>query len=795
MNLKTKLGLALLLLPVLLFSRDIATAVEDQTAAPLSNPAAMGVGNSMGMGYRQGYDKEGLLQEFDLIFSLGPMAYSYLKTPEYGEHLFSAGTRMGQGLYGGASVAWIRENNRDVNFGLSLLYRPLSFLSLSLKGEDLTEDPYGITGIGFRPLFFSKALGSRFTLWTDARWEKSEYTPLTGGLSLEPLDGLKLSGSYNFRDETVTLGAAMALGHGEAGTSTTGSEETPFQQGDFHFYSTFKKQRSLADSGFRKAIVYDMARTIIDAPAPGYRSEVTWNGTRSLMDFIRDMEQIKLEKSVKALIFRNQEFRTSFANLLEIEKLLKEVRDSGKKIYFYYDSIENFPYTLAASAGDAIYLSPAGSVNLRGFSTSHLYFRDFLADWGIIFQNFRSHPYKTAFNNLSESSMTDQERASLENLFAGLHREQLRMLTQGRRDRFSKTPEEILNQGPFIHASRALELGMIDGIYYEDQFLSLLEEEKLTLLPYSLSANRMDYEWEGSGKPLIAVIYAQGNIISGTGIAGQSIGSDSLASAIRGARNNPMVKAIILRINSGGGSSLASDLIAREVALCRTGRNSKPVIVSMGGSAASGGYYIAAPADTIIASPGSITGSIGVVSVFPDISGLLEKLRIGSDTVKTAEGADTGTVLRGFTDSERENMEEYIRSIYSQFTSLVVEHRPVGEDQIDQLAQGRVWTGTQAVEKGLADMTGGLSEAVSYARQTAGLNSVRVLEIVPGRGIGIMDRAFPWMGYQEKAYENFLPDDLQYLLEFYKKMESFPRGEALYLMPYSAEELEITGSP
>ena len=795
MNLKIKIGLALLFLPYLLFSRDIATAVEDQLTAPLTNPAAMGAGNSMGMGYRQSYDQGGLLKDFDLIFSLGSMAYSYQKTPWYDKHLFAAGGRIAQGLYGGASTAWRRGTSRDVDFGLSLLSRPLPFLSLSLKGEDLTDSPYGIAGIGFRPLFFNKGLSSRFTLWTDARWEKSEYKTLTGGLSLEPLDGLKFSGFYNFRDETVTLGAALALGHLETGTSATGSEEDPFHKGDFHFYSSFKKQRSLADSGFRKALIYDMAQTILDAPAPGYLSEITWNGTRSLMDFIRDMEQIKQDSSVKALIFRNQNFQTSFANLLEIETLLQEVRDSGKKIYFYYDSIENFPYTLAASAGDAIYLSPAGSVNLRGFSTSRLYFRDFLADWGILVQNFQSHPYKTAFNNLSEPAMTDQERVTLENLFARLHQEQLRMLARGRKDLFKETPEEILNNGPFIHAARARELGMIDGIYYEDQFLKLLEDENLSPLPYSLSANRMNYDWEGSGKPLIAVIYAQGNIHSGVGIAGQTIGSDSMAAAIQRARNNPMVKAVILRINSGGGSSLASDLIAREVALCRSGKNSKPVIVSMGGSAASGGYYIAAPAEYIIASPGSITGSIGVVSVFPDISGLLEKLKIGSDTVKTAEGADTGSVLRGFTDSERENMEAYIRSIYSQFTSLVVENRPVSEKQIEQLAQGRVWTGAQAVENGLADRSGGLSEALGYAAEAADVNeSIRVLEIVPGRRTGFIDRAFPWLTYGVKPYEEFLPEDLEYLLEFYKKLESYPKGEALYLMPFTTEVL-INGSP
>ena len=796
MNPQRLLCIFLLTLPAFLFSLDNGTAVEDQIKAPLTNPAAMGVGNSAGLGYRQSYTEDGRINDFDIIFSTGPLAYSYLKYPSGEKHLLSGGLRLAQGLYAGTSLGWVRENHWNRDFGLSLLYRPLPWLSLALKGEDLTGSPCSITGIGFRPLLFQQALISRLNIWTEARWDRSGYRTLTGGLSLEPVQGIKLSGSYNFNDETVSLSAALALGNLETGTSATGSGQETFHQGDMHVYSTFKKQRSLIDTGFRKALIYDMAQVITDSPGPGYLPGMSWKGTRSLMDFIRDMEQIKQENSIKALVFRNQDFQTSFANLLEIETLLQEVRASGKKIYFFYDSLGNFPYTLAAAAGDGIYLSPAGSVNLRGFSTSRFYLKDFLSDWGILFQNFQSHPHKTAFNNLSESSMTDQERASLENLFQGLHSEQLRMIGQRGVDKFKVTPEEILNTGPFIFADRALELGMVDALYYEDQFLNFMSREKLSLTPYSLSAGRMTYEWDGSGKPLIAVIYAQGNIHSGTGISGQSIGSDSMAKAVQRARNNPLVKAIILRINSGGGSSLASDLIAREVGLCGSGENSKPVIVSMGGSAASGGYYIAVPADYIIASPGSITGSIGVVSVFPDISGLLEKLRIGTDTVKTARGADTGTPLRPFSENETKQMEEYIRAVYEKFTRLVTENRPIQEEDMNELAQGRIWTGSQAVDNGLADQTGGLTEALAYAKEAIGAKKgIRVLEMVPGRRLGFMERAFPRMGSPEKSSSGILPEDLEQLLGFYKKLESFPAGEALYLMPYSPEELKVNARP
>ncbi len=789
------LFLMILIFPPFLFPQDNGTAVEDQMRAPVSNPAAMGVGNSTGLGYRQSFDKEGFIRDFDLIFSMGNMAYSFLGNPGRTEHLFSGGARVSQGLYTGISLGWIHEEGWDTEFGLSLLYRPLSFLSLALKGEDLSGSPYGIVGMGFRPLAFHSGWASRMNLWTDARWDGEGYLTQSAGMSVEPAEGVKFSGFYDFQEDTATLEAAFALGNVEAGGSASGNREESFLQGDVHVYSTFKKQRTLTETGFRKALVYDMAQTIMDSPGGAYRSAFTWNGERSLLDFIQDMEQIKEDRSVKVIIFRNQHFQTSFANLLEIETLLKELKASGKIIYFYYDSLENYPYSLAASVADAIYLNPAGSVNLRGFAATRFYFRDFLENWGIIFQNFQSHPYKTAFNNLSESSMTPQERSTLEGLFRSLQQEQLRMLS-GRSGKFTASPSVILNRGPFVYASEALESGMVDGLYYEDEFIKLLEDEKLTILPYSLSANRMEYNWEGSGKPVIAVIYARGSIHGGTGIAGQSIGSDSMAKAIRQARNNPLVKAVVLRIDSGGGSSLASDIIAREVALCNTGKNPKPVVVSMGGTAASGGYYIAAPADYIIASPGSITGSIGVISVFPDFSGFLEKFRIGTGTVKTAEGADSGTPIRPFTGEETDQMHDYIKAIYDRFTRVVVENRPVEQKDMEKLAQGRIWSGSQAAENGLADQTGGLRDAIIYAGKIMGdSENVRILEMVPGRELNFMERAFPWMKAEKNASWELLPEDMRQLLEFYNKIESYPRGEALYLMPYSPSELNFTGFP
>ncbi len=765
-----------------LSAQDFGIAVQDQLTAPLINPAAMGVGNSGGLSYCQSFTGTELLNDDKLLISLGGLAYAYHRMDKYSDHLLACGGRIIPGLYTGTSWSWPGKGDQAARLGLSLLHRPLPCLSFAVKGENLNNDPYAELGVGIRPPFAESPLTSRLTLSGDARLNEDGFDGISLGAFLELPEGLKIYGDYNFEEGRFSLGATLSFGYGEMGSTVKSSGDTQFERGNYRISTSWNKQRTFLQSGFSKTIEYDLAEIITDSPD---------QGGRSLMDFIQDMEKIKADSSTDALIFRNQSFHTSFANLLEIETLLKEVKDSGKKIYFYYNNMNSMNYALAASVADEIYLNPAGMIHLKGFSRSRIYMKDFFADWGIRFQNFQSHPYKTAYNNISESDMTEEERESLETLYEGLQTEMNRMLENGRGDELARTGEQLLAAGPFVYAAKALELGMVDGLLYEDQFDEMLKENKLNGFLYSSSTDDISYDWESTGQPSIAVIYASGNIHGGTGIAGQSIGSDSLRNAIRRARRNPLVHAIVLRVDSGGGSSLASDLIAREVALCRSQENPKPVIVSMGGVAASGGYYIAAPADSIIASPASITGSIGVIALFPEISGLLEKLRLHSETVTASEGADTGSPLRPLTGEETAHIEAYIAETYDRFISLVGEYRGMQKEDVHSVAQGRVWTGTQAKERGLIDETGGLSLALSLAEeQMKRRGKVRIVEIIPGRRLTIMERLVPSLA-TSSVNEPVLPEDLENLMEFYKSLSRYEPGEALYMIPYTAQELGV----
>jgi len=773
-----------------LWSQNFGLAVQDGTYAPLINPAAMGVGNSEGIGYINRFNSdEGLIKDYDLIFSLGNIAYSYGQSFGTDKHLAAAGFDLGMGSYGGISYQWVQGQDKLGGLGLSFMVRPTDYISLAVKGVDLTTEGYTVLGAGFRPLFFAGNLASRLTLSADVRLQDSRWDDILLGAFLEPVNGLKFYGGYNLDEENYQVGVSLSLSYLETGSSLDDTGEN----GSFQAFSTFKKQRTFIDYAAHKAIDYDLADVILDTPVQGYSSVFPRKGVRTLIDFLADMESIRKDSSIKALIFRNQDFRTSFANLLEIEEILLELKKSGKKIYFYYDTVASLPFTLAASVADGIYLNPAGTVNLTGFSLTNIYLKDFLAAWGIQVHNYQSHAYKTAYNSLSESAMTEEERESLQYLFDGLQMQMNRMLENGRGDKIQGSAQSVIDQGPFIYGTRALSLGLVDQLLYEDEFDGLLKQKKLRPVKASMIPGSFRYDWDAAAKPVIEVIYARGNIKMGEGVAGENIGAGSMVRALRNARRNPLVKGIILRVESGGGSTLASDLIAREIALCRTGDNPKPVIVSMGGTAASGGYYISAPAAAIVASPVTVTGSIGVIAVMPEITGFLEKYGIGEGTVKTAEHADTGNILKSVSPDEDEMMREYIAESYDRFITLVGEYRNMPVSQVHESAQGRVWTGAQAEERNLVDRTGGLTTAFSLMKEMTGTRQdFRLIEVVPGRNQTLLERTLNPPLMSRIGAELPLPEDILNLMKLIEQLKGFEEERALYLMPYTPEELGVS---
>ncbi len=693
-----------------------------------------------------------------------------------------------RGLVGGESWRW--NEGETGSYNAHLLYSPYPTLSFGLKGQSLSTTPWMEWGAGLRPLFFDNHWRSRFTLFYDGRINSSgRYENIAGGARIVPVDGIELFGHWDFRSENLKTGITLSLSHLLLGGGITAAGNDAGREGSVQAFLSMKPLKSMG-FGHNVLMVYKLADTISDTPRI-----FTGSPGRSLYEFLQDMQDIARAPEIDAVLFDRQAFRTSFSNILEIEKALLELKEKGKKIYFYADSMGNTQYALAASVADEIFLSPQGNINLGGFSVTKLYLKSLLNRYGIKVYNFRSHNHKTAFDSLSESGMSHAQESSLELVYGALQDELDRMIIGGRKERITGDLAELYQTGFTMSAERAKSAGLVDKLMYSDQVDDWVESRRFRVSMFSTFRNQADIEWPKANRPNIALIYATGNVFMGEGIKGRSIGAESLAQAIRDARTNPLVKGIVLRIDSGGGSALASDLIARELALCGIGEKPKPVVVSMGALAASGAYMISAPAEHIFATPATITGSIGVITLIPELSGLLDKLEIGSDTVKTSESADFPNVFRPLSESEENEIRRSVMERYDSFVALVAKNRNQTTQEIDEVARGQIWTGSQAISRNLVDKQGGLNDAIAMVEDLIGTKDARIIEINPGTFRWnlpfVPDSLASVLDLKPKEPVELLPETLRDIIEFYKTMEEYESEESLYLMPYTAQELGL----
>jgi len=767
-------------------------AVHDGMFAPIINPAALGVGNASGIGlalpFPGGYERvsDDFGERYAFFLNAGSLAYNLRREPEFYRHKLALGSRITPQFHLGAGWDWQDSSFTRGELDLSALLRPLPALSAGVVAHDVASvDTTYTLGAGVRPLaFIGPRAGSRVTLGLDVFWDPREELEFDSvSLALEPLDGFELRGSWNARDEVFSAGVELSLAHLVFGTSGTVQAEEEEEFADMHAFMPYRRRRSFIADLTPTVIEYDEAARIRTPP----RSR-PWQPYRGLAEVLDDLGRIAADPAVRAVVFTKQDFDASFANLVEIRNALEELKAAGKKIYFYFEDVSHLTYAFAASVADEIVLHPLGSVDMRGFHYNQVYLGRFLGNYGVRFHNFSSHDYKTSFDYLTEPEMSDAEREMWSAVLADLTAQYSELIRIGRGDRLSDEVEQLIEEGPYLHSGVALESGVVDRVMYLDEFEDWVDEEHR----YARRTRRDPtppavYDWAPAPRSTVALIYASGRVQRGRGIQGQSIGDDSFIEAIRAARRSPFVNGIVLRVDSPGGSPLAADSIAREIALAV--EDGVPVVVSLGGTAASGGYYIAAPASHIVASPVGLTGSIGVASVFPNIAGLLEQLEIGSDTVKTSSYSDLGNPLREMSEEEQERFRESVTTVYRRFVEVVAEHRSMSVEQVDEIAQGRIWTGPRAVEIGLADSVGGLGDSIMVMQQL--LESEQPLHLVPV----LPGDAAPLLSGMPAAFlgrlnaSAGLPRELREAFEDYKELEEMA-GEPLYIMPYRLPEAQ-----
>ncbi len=446
------------------------------------------------------------------------------------------------------------------------------------------------------------------------------------------------------------------------------------------------------------------------------------SGTDGLKEILQAISSAASDKRIKGIYLHASYSPNSYATLEEIRNALLEFKKSKKFIIAYGEMMEEHAYYLA-SVADKIYLNPTGDMLFNGFSYSSVYIKGMLDKLGVEAQLIRHGKFKAAGEPLVAESMSAENREQIKTFTGSIYYHCMEQIAKARKKSFDEVLD-ISNTLKIQSAADAVNLKMIDGLKYQDEVTAELKkksgigDKKDLHLTQVNEVNTANVKGNYGAKKKMAIIYANGDIVSGKS-DDESMGSETICEALTKARKDSTIKVVVLRINSPGGSALASDVIWREVVLTR---KVKPVVVSMGALAASGGYYIAAPANRIFAEPNTITGSIGVFGLTINAQKLLrDKLGLRFEKVNFGEYADMGSPDRPMTVAEREIIQRMIDRIYNDFISRVAEGRKLSLAQVDSIAQGRVWSGKDAISIHLVDELGGLEKAVAYAAKIGGL--------------------------------------------------------------------------
>ncbi len=446
-----------------------------------------------------------------------------------------------------------------------------------------------------------------------------------------------------------------------------------------------------------------------------------------LIDLIKTLKNAKADERIKGIYLDLSFVQAGFVTLTEVRNALLDFKESGKFIYSFADVMTEGAYFIASTA-DSVFLNPVGAIEMNGLATERMYYKQAFDKYGIKPEIFRVGDFKSAVEPYFTDQMSDEARFQTQTYLDSLNNFYLQEVAKSRKMSFAQlklVSDSMLARMP----EQALEYNLVDRLAYRDQAEDAIrnalgfekeEDEKKKKITFIKLEKYMEAEpvlEDSDSKNRIAVIVGDGTIIDGEGGDG-AVGGNRIASQIEKARNDKNVKAIVLRINSPGGSALASDNMWREVILTK---DVKPIIASMGDVAASGGYYMAMACDTIVAMPNTITGSIGVFGVLFQAKKLLNDVGLTFDVVKTGAYSNLGSPTNEFTEGERRIIQDGVNKVYEDFTTKAANGRNMSVEEIKKLAGGRVWIGAEAKDIGLVDVLGDFQTALDIAASRAGL--------------------------------------------------------------------------
>ena len=518
---------------------------------------------------------------------------------------------------------------------------------------------------------------------------------------------------------------------------------------------------------------------------------------QSLSNFILQLKKAKLDNRIKAVLIDINMSGAGLAKAEEIRDAIIDFRTSGKPAYAYIEYGMNKEYFIATGC-DKIFVAPPGELFINGYAADVMFFRGTLDKLGIYPDIYQIGKYKSAADTFTRKDMSEAHREFMNSFLDDLYNNHVQAVAKSR----NKSVEEVrtlIDNAPY-RPQAAKDAGLIDGVAYRPE----IEKELKALLGYKeedplkvvRSSQYNDVRAESLGLEKgekIAIIYATGTIGSGRSenspFGDQSVGSDTMVKALNDARDDTSIKAIVIRVDSPGGTGLASDIIWRAV---ESAKEKKPVVVSMGDVAASGGYYIAAGAHKIVAHPSTITGSIGVLAGKPVLKGFYDWLGISNEYLLRGKNAGMFRETEKFTDSERAKFEEWIqKTYYEDFIPKVAKGRNKDVQYIDSVGQGRVWTGTQGRDRALVDELGGLDRAVEVAKALANIPADKGVDrvVLPYPRTFLQelmsgDLEMRSQTQQRQAALSLLPEDAQRAVRYMALLERMKNGESMFLMPF-----------
>jgi protease IV len=521
---------------------------------------------------------------------------------------------------------------------------------------------------------------------------------------------------------------------------------------------------------------------------------------QSLGSLMAQFRKAKVDKRITAVLLDIDMSEVGWAKSEEIRGAIEDFRTSGKPVYAYMETGLNKDYYIA-TACDKIFVPPPGELFTIGLAADVMFFRGSLDKLGVYPDMYQIGKYKSAGDTFTQKQMTDAHREYINSMVQDLFDRYVDGIAKTRKKSVDEV-KALIDDAPYS-AAKAKEIGLIDGALYRDD----VEKELKKRLGYKDTddlhiARGGDYkqitqESLGLNKgEKIAVVYAAGDITSGrstfSGNGQETIGSDSLVKTINDVRDDRSIKAIVLRIDSPGGSGLASDIIWRAIEAAKA---KKPIVVSMSDVAASGGYYIACNANKIIAEPSTITGSIGVVGGKPVVKGFYDWIGVTNEYVMRGKNAGMFRESEKFSDTERAKFQEFLKNTYDDFTSKVAKGRGKEQAYIDSIGQGRVWTGYQGKERGLVDEYGGLDKAIEVAKKLANLPADKGIErvVLPQpptflqQLMNVDDESGDQASAEAKQQASILsalPEDMRQTLRYAQLLDRASKGEAIYMMPF-----------